>query len=65
MAAYAVARLSDVRIGQEIRSYLERIDATLAPFRGRFLVHGGPKIELEGRWSEDLIVIAFPDLGSA
>lgn len=65
MTAYAVARLKDVRMGPEIRTYLEGIDATLAPFSGRYVIHGGPKIELEGSWPEDLVVIAFPDLEKA
>ena len=65
MTAYAVARLRDVRMGCGIRAYLARIDATLTPFGGRFIVHGGPRIELEGSWTEDLIVIAFPDLAAA
>lgn len=61
MTAYAVARLSDVRMGPEIAAYLQEIDATLAPFGGRFLIHGGHRTVLEGEWTEDLIVIAFPD----
>lgn len=65
MTAYAVARLTSVTMGPDIRTYLEKIDATLAPFKGRFLVHGGPKIELEGAWPGDLIVIGFPDLAAA
>ncbi|MBS1166214.1 MAG: hypothetical protein H6R00_2239 [Proteobacteria bacterium] len=65
MAAFAVARLTDVKMGPEIVTYLTRIDATLAPFEGRFIIHGGPKIELEGSWPDDLIVIAFPDLATA
>ena len=65
MSAYAIACLREVRIGPEIRAYLSAIDATLAPFGGRFLIHGGPKTELEGAWPGDLIVIAFPDLVSA
>ena len=65
MAAYAVARLRDVRMGANIRAYLAGIDATLTPFGGRFIIHGGPRIELEGSWPEDLIVIAFPDPGAA
>lgn len=65
MTAYAMARLTGVTMGPDIRTYLERIDATLSPFEGRFLVHGGPKIELEGAWPDDLIVIAFPDLATA
>lgn len=63
--AYAVARLRDIRLGPEIEQYLERIDATLAPYDGRFLIHGGQRTVLEGNWGEDLIVIAFPDRARA
>jgi uncharacterized protein (DUF1330 family) len=48
VAAYAVALLRAVEMGPEIVAYLEQIDATLAPFGGRFLVHGGAKTILEG-----------------
>lgn len=61
MATYGIARLHDVRLGPEIVAYLQRIDATLAPFDGRFLIHGDPPEVLEGSWTGDLIVIAFPD----
>lgn len=61
MPTYAVARLRDVTIGTDIVAYLERIDATLAPFGGRFVVHGGPYEVLEGEFSGDLVIIAFPD----
>jgi uncharacterized protein (DUF1330 family) len=60
MPAYAVAHLQDVHVGPEIVEYIRRIDETLAPFGGRFLIHGGPVEVLEGAWSGDLIVIAFP-----
>ena len=63
--AYAMATLRDVRMGPQIVQYLERIDATLAPFAGRFLVHGGPKQLLEGDWDGDIVVIAFPSLAAA
>jgi uncharacterized protein (DUF1330 family) len=65
VTAYAVARLRGLRMGPEIRRYLERIDATLAAFGGRFVIHGGAKIVLEGAWPEDLVAIAFPDLAAA
>ncbi|MEX0760439.1 MAG: DUF1330 domain-containing protein [Tistlia sp.] len=65
MTAYAVAHLRDVEFGPDIVAYLEGIDATLAPFAGRFLIHGGAQIVLEGDWQGDLIVIAFPDLERA
>jgi len=65
MPAYAVAHLRNVIPGPDIVAYLERIDATLAPFGGRFLVHGGPVELLEGRRLGDLIIIAFPDRAQA
>lgn len=60
MTCYAVGLLQ-VRMGPEIVSYLEGIDLTLAPFDGHFLIHGGPRVALEGACDQDLIVIAFPD----
>ena len=48
-------------MGPDIVEYLERIDATLEPFGGRFLIHGGPADVREGDWPGDLIVIEFPD----
>lgn len=65
MSAYAVAHLRDVKLGPEIVTYLERIDATLEPFGGRFIIHGGHKEVLEGEWPGDLIVIEFDDRSSA
>ena len=63
--AYAVAYLRDVRFNDEIVDYLQRIDETLAPFGGRFLVHGGGLTPAEGTWDGDIVVIAFPDLTAA
>jgi uncharacterized protein (DUF1330 family) len=65
MAAYAVAHLHDVDVGPDIVAYLEEIDSTLAPFGGRFLIHGAEPDVLEGHWSGDLIVVAFPDMERA
>lgn len=65
MTAYAVAHLRNVTMGPDIVAYMEAIDATLAPFEGRFIVHGGDKTVLEGRWPGDLIIIAFPDRRAA
>jgi uncharacterized protein (DUF1330 family) len=60
MPAYAVAHMRQVTMGPPIVEYLERIDATLAPFGGRFLVHGGEVEVVEGSWPGHLIVIEFP-----
>jgi uncharacterized protein (DUF1330 family) len=49
--------MRQVTMGPAVVEYLQRIDATLAPFGGRFLVHGGGVEVLE--------VIEFPDLGRA
>jgi uncharacterized protein (DUF1330 family) len=65
MTAYAIAHLHQVAMGPAIAEYLEKIDATLAPFGGSYVVHGGAKIELEGAWPGDLVIIAFPDLERA
>ena len=65
MTAYAVAHMRRVTMGPAIVEYLERIDATLAPFGGRFIVHGGDFERLEGSWPGNLIVIEFPDRARA
>jgi uncharacterized protein (DUF1330 family) len=65
MKAYAVAHIRDVRMGPAIVEYLEKIDATLEPFGGRFIIHGGEKTLLEGNWPGDLIVIEFPSRDAA
>lgn len=65
MPAYAVAHLREINFGPEIVKYLERIDETLVPFDGRFLIHGGRAHVLEGDWRGDLIVIEFPSLEQA
>lgn len=63
--AYAIAYLREVDFGDAIIDYLQRIDATLAPYGGRFLVHGGHLVGIEGEWDGDLVVIRFPDRTSA
>ena len=61
MTAYAMAHVHSVDFGPDIVEYLERIDATLDPFGGRFLVHGGTVEPLEGAFAGQLILIEFPD----
>ncbi len=65
MHGYAIAHLQDVTIGADIVQYLQRIDATLAPFGGRFLVHGADPAELEGEVPGAPIVIEFPSTAQA
>ena len=63
--AYAIGYLRDVDLGPEVADYLRRIDATLEPFGGRFLVHGGHLVPIEGEWEGDVVIIAFPSLAAA
>ena len=65
MKGYAVGIIKDVRIGPAVVEYLERIDATLQPYGGRFAVHGGDPELLEGESPGDVVVIEFPDRASA
>lgn len=65
MPAYAVAIISETRLNDEIRAYLEQIDATLQPFAGEFIIHGGPYVSLEGEPTADVVVVKFPDMEHA
>jgi uncharacterized protein (DUF1330 family) len=65
MTAYAVAHLRSVDQNAEIVEYLRRIDATLDPYGGRFVVHGVLPHVLEGAWPGFPVVIGFPDLDAA
>jgi uncharacterized protein (DUF1330 family) len=61
MPAYALAHLRSIQMGPEIAEYLKKIDATLPPFGGRFIVHGAQVEVVEGEWPGHLVIIEFPD----
>lgn len=65
MTAYALAHLRDRRHHSDIVTYLERIQDTLDPFQGRFLIHGAPDETVEGEWPGSIVLIGFPDLEHA
>jgi uncharacterized protein (DUF1330 family) len=65
MTAYALAHLRNPQPHPDVLDYLERIQATLDPFAGRFIVHGGAVEVMEGTWPGALVVIEFPDLDHA
>ena len=65
MKAYAIAHLSNFVMGQPIATYLERIDATLVPFDGKFLVHGAELERVEGDFNDTVVIIEFPSIESA
>ncbi|WP_342364962.1 DUF1330 domain-containing protein [Streptomyces afghaniensis] len=49
----------------DIIEYLERIQATLDPFAGRFVIHGPPAEVVEGTWPGSMVLIEFPSLAEA
>lgn len=61
MTAYALAHLATVDLNEEIAEYLRRIDDTLAPFGGRFLVHGSEPEVMDGDLPGVIVIIEFPD----
>jgi uncharacterized protein (DUF1330 family) len=67
MSAYAIARIRSANNAHpELVEYLQKIQATLDPYSGRFLVHGGGRVdEVEGSWDGiGVIAIGFPDRAS-
>jgi uncharacterized protein (DUF1330 family) len=50
MTAYAIGHLHNVELCADVIEYLERIDDTLEPFGGRFIVHGARPEVREGEW---------------
>ncbi|MEV8591098.1 DUF1330 domain-containing protein [Streptomyces sp. NPDC051180] len=67
MTAYAIGNLHPKPVlDEEVLTYMERIQDTLDPFGGRFLVHGAPAREVrEGSWPGAVVVIAFPAYDNA
>jgi uncharacterized protein (DUF1330 family) len=65
MTAYAIAHLRTPTSNADIYEYIERIQSTMDPFGGRFLVHG-PEVEVrEGSWPGTIVILEFPDLDKA
>lgn len=65
MTSFAVATLRNVTLNQHVVTYLEKIDETLKPYGGQFVIHGGEKHVKEGVPDFDLIVLSFPNLKNA
>jgi uncharacterized protein (DUF1330 family) len=62
VTAYAVAVMTDIRMGPGIVDYLQRIDATLEPHGGRFIAHGARPVSLEGENVAGAVIIEFDNL---
>ncbi|MER6949602.1 DUF1330 domain-containing protein [Nonomuraea sp. NPDC000554] len=66
MTAYALGHLRTTDgLHEEILEYMERIQATLDPFDGRFAVHGAEPEVREGHWPGALVLIRFPSIEQA
>ncbi len=66
MTAYGIAHLRPPAVlPEDVFQYLERIQATLDPYGGRFVVHGADVQVLEGEWPGALVVIEFPSAAVA
>ena len=59
MPACALAHLRSLDANGDIADYLRRVDATLAPYGGSFLVHGVLPEVLEGPFPGTVVVLAF------
>lgn len=60
MPAYGVAHLRNPNLHPEVLDYIDRIQATMDPFGGRFLVHGATVEVKEGDWPGTIVIVEFP-----
>ncbi|WP_025274390.1 DUF1330 domain-containing protein [Haloglycomyces albus] len=65
MAVYAIGLFQMTELHSDMVEYLEKIQDTLEPYHGRFIIHGGKVTPKEGEWNRDVVVIEFPDSESA
>jgi uncharacterized protein (DUF1330 family) len=67
MTAYGIAHLRQpaAPLHEDVYEYLERIQSTMDPYGGRFLVHGQQVEVLEGVWPGTLVLIEFPGVAQA
>ncbi|MFF0741228.1 DUF1330 domain-containing protein [Streptomyces sp. NPDC004111] len=67
MTAYAIAHIGPGNgpLHEDVLQYIERIQGTLTPYGGRFLVHFEEHELLEGEWHGAPVLISFPDMAEA
>ncbi|NVI87050.1 DUF1330 domain-containing protein [Actinomadura sp. BRA 177] len=66
MTAYALAHLHpQPPLHDDVFVYIERIQATMDPFGGRFLVHATGTEVIEGPVDGGYVLIEFPDMDKA
>jgi uncharacterized protein (DUF1330 family) len=65
MTAYALAHLHNNSMHEDVFAYLDRIQATMDPYGGHFLIHG-PTVDVrEGEWPGTVVLLEFPSLADA
>jgi uncharacterized protein (DUF1330 family) len=65
MTTYGLAHLHDPALNGEVVDYIDRIQATMDPFGGRFLAHGPDVGVVEGEWPGTVVLLEFPDAEAA
>ncbi|MEU9251155.1 DUF1330 domain-containing protein [Streptomyces sp. NPDC048270] len=65
MTAYAIAHIRPATVNEDVLEYIERIQSTMEPFEGRFLVHGAEVEVVEGPFPGTVVVVGFPDMARA
>jgi uncharacterized protein (DUF1330 family) len=66
MSTYLINHLRQPGVVQgEVLDYLDRVQETLDPFDGIFIVQGSNPEVLEGAWAGSVIVLSFPNMTAA
>ncbi len=65
MAAYGIAHLHDPNSHPEVLEYIDRIQDTLDPYGGHFIVHGATVEVVEGTWPGTIVIIELPTVEDA
>ena len=66
MSAYLVNHLRQPGVlNPEVLDYLDKVQVTLDPFGGKFIVQGSDVEVLEGAWAGSVILLSFPDITKA
>lgn len=65
MTAYAMAHLRTTSTHSDVLEYIERIQDTMDPYGGRFVVHGPEVDVMEGQWPGTVVILEFPSMQAA
>jgi uncharacterized protein (DUF1330 family) len=66
MPAYAIAHLRNPDVSNpQVLDYIDRVQDTMDPFQGRFLVHAAQVEVIEEPWPGTIVIIEFPDAPAA